>query len=371
MRKQRGFTLIELLVVIAIIALLIGILLPALGKARGAARQLKDSSQVRGTIQGLVTYASSNNTYPLPSRLDRQNTTIDDQYLDDGNVRRKDITRHMFSILMFQGLITPEILVSPSEVNPDIAIWEGYQYDAPEAAGSGPEANDAEDIDAQWDPAFRATPRDTDLSATGGDFQPVEGLERGEIPNTAGMSYAHTPPLLKRVSQWQNTFQSNEAILANRGPVYFLEDQESEFQLIRDASIQGGGGGGGPTEEDDYKGQTSNTLLIHGSRNTWSGNVGYNDNRVAFETRPDPETLTLTFPNIVGNDVQKVYPDNVFYNEQDSVRFNTQSGQNLDELVEILGARSGSASTDNRNAYLRSYAEVDPDEDWRIKAFTD
>ena len=56
--KKTGFTLIELLVVMAIIALLLGILLPALNKARAKARQVKSATQLSQIHKGLITYAS-------------------------------------------------------------------------------------------------------------------------------------------------------------------------------------------------------------------------------------------------------------------------------------------------------------------------
>ncbi len=57
-RRLRGFTLIELLVVIAIIALLIGILLPALGEARRAARIAVDLSKTKQLATATASYAA-------------------------------------------------------------------------------------------------------------------------------------------------------------------------------------------------------------------------------------------------------------------------------------------------------------------------
>ena len=107
--KRAGFTLIELLVVISIIALLVGILLPALGAARKSAMVLKCASREKQVMISMTAYTLDNDGLFPSGWEENKNGQLDDKVIsyDDrlsGYDGRETMTQdQMLSNYIFVG----------------------------------------------------------------------------------------------------------------------------------------------------------------------------------------------------------------------------------------------------------------------------
>jgi prepilin-type N-terminal cleavage/methylation domain-containing protein len=88
--RGRGFTLIELLVVIAIIAILIGLLIPAVQKVREAAQRTQCQNNLKQLGLAMQTYHDANSTFPYLRSGGGQNrhtwALLILPYIEQGNV---------------------------------------------------------------------------------------------------------------------------------------------------------------------------------------------------------------------------------------------------------------------------------------------
>jgi hypothetical protein len=233
--------------------------------------------------------------------------------------------------MIFNGSISPEICISPAESNTgNVTRYDTYEYSNPTGAVSS--------TSALWDPKFSAVPTQGTAGAAGYAPTFLAGVTNRQV--NSNQSYAHCIPFGKRRAQWGDTYNSTEAVFGNRGPTFAnaTTNDSATWQqgttgsgrwTLAAASASGQASGGAD----------SPTLLIHGGRSTWEGNIGYNDNHVNFETKANPDTVVYTRS---GTLTPRTVADNLFVNEFD----------------EAGGETVASSIVNGKNAYLRAYSGV-------------
>ena len=191
---RNGFTLIELLVVISIIALLIAILLPALGAARESARLSQCSSNLRQ--QGIGTMFSANDRKGQLPLVSEENGGI--WNMQQNHASRWFLLRNnnwnLGTIWTDQTIPNPEVFYCPSQEHPGFA-WSSYRNNFPTAISPFPGWSSGIRIAYNHNPMSKSVTdrerRYQNIDALGPGRETMLGSDLIEIVPSAGLTFAH------------------------------------------------------------------------------------------------------------------------------------------------------------------------------------
>jgi len=232
-------------VVIAIIALLIGLLLPALAKAKANAASLKDKTQITMIHKAALAFAADNKgRLPLPGLINRLPDTPAPPGVGNlpgiGNEDFiKNHTANLYASQVSGNYYNTDILIGTTEVNPVIVQKKTFNYNAYNPGG-----------DVYWDGDVS-----TGINAN------FRGDPSVTSPTECNVSYAHMGLCgARKRNNWKDDQNAGVACFGTRGT---------------GGSYLGSPNGGAMTGTDYDK---SPTLQLHGPKQQWQGHVVFNDN---------------------------------------------------------------------------------------------